>query len=188
MSISIDTKKEITIKGLTGHLMTVCKHRHEVFKNCVKAGIPVQGLLHDLSKFSPMEFMLGVMYYQGYRSPNEGERERYGYSYAWMHHKGRNRHHFEYWNDYRPQVGTLEAVSMPNKYIVEMFCDRVAASKVYNKEKYKDSDPLEYYTRPRKGTRLIHPDTQRKLEFLLKMLATEGEDNTFEYIRSRKKK
>lgn len=187
MSNSYQYLNKFTLKGLTGHLMTITKHRHEVLKNCIKAGIPIQGLLHDLSKLSPLELMLGAMYYQGFRSPNEGEREIFGYSFAWMHHKGRNRHHFEYWNDYKPGVGKLEAVPMPNKYIVEMFCDRVAASKVYNKEKYKDSDPLEYFMRPRKGTRLIHPDTQRKLEYLLKMLAREGEDKTFEYIRSRKK-
>lgn len=186
MKITNHTKQLLTFSGFTGHLMTVCKHRHEVLKNCIKAGIPLQGILHDLSKFSPLEFMLGITFYQGFRSPNEGERDKYGYSYAWMHHKGRNRHHYEYWNDYSKKAGKLVAVRMPNKYIVEMFCDRVAASKVYNKEKYKDSDPLDYFMKPGASERLIHAETQRQLVFLLKMLANDGEEKTFAYIRSRK--
>jgi hypothetical protein len=88
------------IKNLKGHIRTINRHRLEVMKNCFKSGIFWQGLTHDLSKFSPEEFFVGVSHYQGTRSPNEGEREDYGYSKAWMHHKGRNKHHFEYWTDY----------------------------------------------------------------------------------------
>ena len=131
--------------------MTILRHRHEVFKNCKRAGIPLQGICHDLSKFSPEEFIPGIIYYQGFRSPNEGERDLFGYSRAWMHHKGRNKHHFEYWNDYSPKTGRVEATPMPNRYIVEMFCDRVAASKVYNGAKYHDGMPLEYFVRPQIG-------------------------------------
>ena len=80
-----------------GHLHTINSHRHKVIANCFRAGIPWRGLMHDLSKYSPTEFFNGVKYYQGMRSPNEAEREDIGYSRAWMHHKGRNRHHFEYW-------------------------------------------------------------------------------------------
>lgn len=87
-------------KNFRGHLRTVNQHRKMVLKHCIKAGIPIRGLLHDLSKYSPTEFIPGVLYFQGNRSPNEKEREISGYSKAWMHHKGRNRHHFEYWTDY----------------------------------------------------------------------------------------
>ena len=75
-----------------------------VLKHCIKAGIFWRGLLHDLSKYSPSEFLAGVKYFQGNRSPNEMERELFGYSSAWLHHKGRNRHHFEYWNDCIPAL------------------------------------------------------------------------------------
>ena len=165
-----------------GHFMTVVRHRHMVLLHCLKAGIPYQGLVHDLSKFSPSEFLYGVLYYQGTRSPNEGEREAYGYSKAWMHHKGRNRHHFEYWTDYNSKTRRLEPVKMPVRYVKEMFCDRVAAGKIYNGERYTDSDPLEYY-RKAKGVRVIHPDTAKLIEMLLIMLALHGEDYTFRYIR-----
>ena len=83
-----------------GHLKTITKHRHEVIRNCFKAGIGFQGLFHDLSKYSPAEFLIGAKYYMGYKSPNDAERMEKGYSTAWMHHQGRNRHHFEYWHDY----------------------------------------------------------------------------------------
>ena len=131
------------------HFVTITRHRHKVIAHCAKSGILWQGLRHDLSKYSPTEFIPGARFYQGTRSPNERERELYGASLAWMHHKGRNRHHYEYWNDYNPKTKQIENVKMPVKFVVEMFCDRVAASKIYNGEAYKDSDPFEYFCRIR---------------------------------------
>lgn len=170
-----------------GHLSTINRHRHQVIKNSFRAGILWQGLRHDLSKYSPTEFFKGVQYYQGTRSPNEGEREDYGFSYAWMHHKGRNKHHFEYWTDYNKETRVMEPVRMPVRYVIEMFCDRVAASKIYMKDKYNDGSALAYYDRA-KGKRKIHPDTAREIEFLLTMLKEKGEKETFAYIRSIDKK
>ncbi len=168
------------------HFKTITKHRHQVIRNCWYAGIFFQGLFHDLSKYSLTEFIPGAMFYQGSRSPNEGERQRYGFSTAWMHHKGRNRHHFDYWTDYDRVTKKLSPVKMPLKYVKEMFCDRVAASKVYMGEKYTDSSALEYFMRA-KGRRMIHPETSDLLEKLLVMLSEQGEERTFAYIRSLKK-
>lgn len=170
------------VKNFKGHFMTITKHRHEVMKNCFKSGILVQGLLHDLSKYSPAEFIVGVSHFQGDRSPNEGEREDYGYSKAWMHHKGRNKHHFEYWTDYDSVTKKLSPVRMPKKYVIEMFCDRVAASKVYLGENYNDSAPLNYYLNG-KPRRLIHEQTAKEIEHLLVMLEEKGEEATFKHIR-----
>lgn len=166
------------------HFLTITHHRHKVIANCFRAGIPIRGLLHDLSKYSPTEFIPGAKYFQGHRSPNEGEREDYGYSKAWMHHKGRNRHHFEYWTDYHPKTKMLSGVKMPRKYLIEMFCDRVAASKIYNKDNYTDSKPLEYFmnAKARRAT-VIHPETSDEIEFLLRMLEEKGEKETFRFIR-----
>lgn len=164
------------------HYKTITKHRHEVIKHCFKAGIPLQGLRHDLSKYTPTEFIPGARYYFGDKSPNEGERRDKGYSCAWMHHKGRNRHHFEYWTDYNPDTKVPEPVKMPLKYVAEMFCDRVAASKIYNPESYDDSFPLAYFEKA-KGRRVIHPETSELIENLLTMLKEKGEDETFSYIR-----
>ena len=164
------------------HFITITKHRHVVIKHCRKAGILWQGLRHDLSKYTPTEFIPGAKYYTGTRSPNEGERELYGYSLAWIHHKGRNKHHFEYWTDYSPVSKVVEPVKMPMKYVAEMFCDRVAAGKIYNGDKYTDKSPIEYFMRA-KGRRVIHPETSDLLESLLTMLAEKGEDYTFNHIR-----
>lgn len=168
------------------HFKTITRHRHEVMKNCFRAGIPLQGLLHDLSKYSYEEFSLGVKYYQGTRSPHEGERDSYGYSLAWMHHKGRNKHHFEYWTDYDPVTRVMSPVKMPLRYVKEMFCDRVAASKIYMKDDYNDGSALAYFMRG-KNTRMIHPETSELIEKLLTMLKDKGERKTFTYVRRLRK-
>ncbi len=164
------------------HFHTITKHRHRVISHCFRAGIGFQGLFHDLSKYTPTEFIPGAKYYLGTRSPNEAEREKFGFSKAWMHHKGRNRHHFEYWVDIDPATKRYAAVKMPLKYVIEMFCDRVAASKIYLKDQYTDSHPLDYFHRG-KITRDIHPETSAFLEMLLAMLKEQGEKQTFRYIK-----
>jgi hypothetical protein len=152
-------------------------------KHCFRVGLYKQGLLHDLSKYSWSEFWPGVKYYQGYRSPNNAQREAEGVSTAWLHHKGRNKHHYEYWIDYTGnEDAVIEGMRMPVKYVVEMFCDRVAASKTYNKEKYTDADALNYYLKGR-GRHMLHPETDKLLYQLLVMLKEKGEDETFSYIR-----
>lgn len=172
----------MSFKGAVGHFKTITRHRHEVAKNCARAGILRQGLRHDLSKYSPTEFLPGARFYVGTRSPNELEREEYGYSPAWMHHKGRNKHHFEYWTDYNPRTKKVEPVKMPLRYVIEMVCDRIAASKIYQGENYTDRHPLDYFMRA-KPNRVIHKDTSDLTEKLLTLLAQHGEEVTFTCIR-----
>ena len=167
------------------HFKTITKHKLLVMHYCFRAGMYKQGLLHDMSKYSPTEFLVGCRYYQGTRSPNNAEREATGYSKAWLHHKGRNKHHYEYWIDYSVDPGEgIVGQKMPTKYVIEMFMDRVAASKTYQGSNYTDSQPLEYYEKgAAKLGKMIHPETAALLHFLLKMLAEEGEEKTFQYIR-----
>lgn len=164
------------------HFKTITRHRHLVMLNCFRAGIPIQGLAHDLSKYSPSEFLVGIKYFQGNRSPNVAERAEKGYSAAWMHHKGRNKHHYEYWFDNDDSSLTIQPVEMPLRYVVEMFCDRVSASKIYKKEQYKDSTSLEYFDSHDYRVSM-HPNTRALLRELLVMLAEKGEAKTFRYIR-----
>ena len=167
-----------------GHLKTITAHKMRVMKYCFRVGLYRQGLLHDLSKYGPTEFLVGAKYYRGDRSPNEGERRDKGYSEAWLHHKGRNKHHLEYWIDYSPELGYhMGGMEMPVNYVVEMFCDRVAACQIYQKEKYTHASPWEYYARSR-DRNLIHPNTAALLERMLIMLRDEGEEKTLAYIRS----
>ena len=167
------------------HFKTVTHHKLVVMGNGFRVGLYRQGLAHDLSKYSPTEFRVGVEFYQGDRSPNTEERRVRGYSTAWLHHKGRNKHHYEYWID---MVGNrdarFEGKSMPTRYVVEMFCDRVAASKVYQGPKYTDRSALEYFQLEQTaGELLMHEDTKRLLTRLLTLLADEGEEVAFKTIR-----
>ncbi len=166
-----------------GHLHTINKHHRLVRKYCFKIGLYRQGLFHDMSKYSPTEFLAGSKYYLGYKSPNFAERNDIGYSTAWMHHKGRNKHHFEYWTDYISEGGgKMAGVRMPDRYVAEMICDRMAASRTYNKDKYTTAAPFEYFENS-KDRQLMHPDTERLVYGLLLMVKEQGEDATLSYIK-----
>ena len=164
------------------HFSTITRHRHAVIRHCFKVGIGFQGLFHDLSKYSPTEFIPGAKYYQGTRSPNEQERELYGYSRAWLHHMGRNKHHYEYWRDVDPKIKRYMPVKMPTRYLAEMFCDRVAASKIYKGKNYTDDESLKYFLRGNAKT-TMHPETAAELEAWLTLLAEQGEDIAFAAVR-----
>ena len=173
------------LRNAWGHFCTITYHKWLVCKGCFHIGLYRQGLLHDLSKYSPTEFSAGVKYFTGTRSPNDLQRRTEGYSAAWLHHKGRNRHHFEYWNDYTTdgdREHPVRPVVMPKRYVAEMFCDRVAASKVYHRDDYTDRSPLEYFENGRSSV-LMHPETAALLHSMLKVLAEEGEQAAYRYIR-----
>lgn len=173
---------KITWKKTWGHLKTITHHRLLVMEGCFRVGLIRQGLTHDLSKYSPTEFWEGARYYQGNRSPNAAEREEKGYSEAWMHHKGRNRHHYEYWTDMNRETRCYESVPMPKRYLAEMVMDRIAACKTYEGKAYTPASALNYFEKSRERE-LMHPKTRQELEALLRMLRDKGERETFRYIR-----
>ena len=129
---------KIYFKNAVLHTALVLRHKHRVFIHTLKCGIPHLGLIHDLSKFSPTEFFESIKYYQGNRSPIGVCRRTTGRSLAWLHHKGRNKHHIEYWFD--PECATQPL--MPYKYAVECVCDKLAATKIYAKGDYNEGLPL----------------------------------------------
>ena len=165
------------------HFITITAHRMRVMQGCFRVGLYWQGLTHDLSKYSPTEFWRGAKYYQGNRSPNAEEREEKGYSEAWMHHKGRNRHHYEYWSDLNTKTRRYTPVQMPRRYLVEMVMDRRAACKTYQGKGYCRGSELEYLERSKEHLEM-HPETLRQLEYILTMLKEKGEKPTFRYIRN----
>lgn len=169
------------MKGFFGHLKTVLKHKSIVCGFCFKCGLYRQGLTHDLSKLSPAEFIPGVRYFSGKRSPNEQERTEKGYSAAWLHHKGRNRHHWEYWTDYKKGAGIIP-VKMPLRYTAEMCCDRIAACRVYHGKEYRQGDALEYFISSN-APKLMHFETSEKLKEWLTLVRDRGENETFKIIK-----
>ena len=164
------------------HFVPITRHRGLVRQGCFRVGLYWQGLTHDLSKYSPTEFRVGVKYFQGDKSPNGAERNDKGFSEAWMHHKGRNKHHYEYWTDMSPVTRNYDAVPMPRKYLVEMVMDRRAACMVYQGEKYTDGSALEYFLKSRERA-LMHPQTRQELEYILTMLRNRGEAEVFRYLK-----
>lgn len=129
------------IKSFFGHLSVVMRHKWRVFINCARCGLPWRGFVHDTSKFSPEEFFESVRYFQGNRSPIGVCRKETGLSYAWLHHKGRNKHHIEYWTDAECGVQPL----MPYKYAVECVCDKLAATRTYAGKNYDSGMPLAHW-------------------------------------------
>lgn len=158
------------------HFKTITKHKWYVMKYCFKCGLYKRGLLHDLSKYGITEFASSARNFQGNRSPIEAEKDKYGYSIAWQHHKGHNPHHWEYWID---NVGTYKntPIKIPYEYVIEMLCDWLGAGIVYSKQKVDNNkpykEPLEYYN-ARKSERIFHPDTQKVIEYFLNVIASDG--------------
>ena len=172
----------LSMHKVRGHLKTINQHKAKVTQLCFRCHLYKQGILHDLSKYTWTELKTGFTYFQGFRSPIDAQKEDIGYSLSWLHHKGRNKHHYEYWIDYGTHGAVLEGMKMPVNYVVEMFLDRIAASKVYRGTAYTDRDPLDYFLGG-KGQYLMHEETEALLEKLLIMLAKQGEEKTFLYIR-----
>ena len=164
------------------HFKTVCKHKWVVFKECRACGITYQGIVHDLSKFSPIEFSSSAKHFQGNRSPIEVEKECQGYSLAWQHHMGHNPHHWEYWIDFAFD-GSIIANKMPYKYVVEMICDWVGAGMVYSGEKWTQEEPMNYYYKVRNG-RHFHPDTEELILTFLSAIKEGGLEQFHKAARS----
>ena len=154
------------------HFKTVCKHKYFVFKECVACVIWWKGIIHDFSKFGFTEFISSAKHFQGNRSPIEAEKEEIGYSKAWLHHKGHNKHHWEYWTDFSDD-GSIIANEIPYKYVVEMVCDWIGAGKAYSKDKWTQADPINYFNAHRKG-RYFHPNTEKLLITLQECIRDNG--------------
>lgn len=182
----MENNKELNIvTKIWKHFCLVNRHRWYVFKLSIKAGIPFRGLVHDLSKFSPTEFCESVKYYNGVRSPLHVCREINGYSMSWLHHKGRNKHHFEYWEDM--DKNERIRVFMPYKYIVEAVCDKIAAGMAYCGKKWTQKEPFEYWTNIEKpGPVVKHPGSVKFMDIVLKKIYDEGLDEGLnpKYLKS----
>lgn len=159
------------------HFILVSKHKWLVFKFSLKAGIPIRGLLHDLSKFTPVEFFESIKYYNGKRSPLPAAREDIGYSKAWLHHKSRNKHHFEYWEDISKQERI--GVYPPYKYLVEAICDKLSAGIIYGGKNWTKEEPYKYWITKEKNTPIArHPGTVDFVETVFKKVADVGINET----------
>ncbi|MBR7116925.1 MAG: catalase [Clostridia bacterium] len=159
------------------HIALVIRHKNKVFWHCLKCGIVWRGIVHDLSKFSPTELFESAKYFTGYRSPIGVCREKNGVSHAWLHHKGRNKHHIEYWLDGDCDVTPL----MPYVYAVECVCDKLAATKTYAGKNYTEDLALKHWLKH--GNKVDgNPKTMLFIETVFRDLEAHGE----KYILNKK--
>lgn len=165
-----------------GHLKTITKHKLLVQSLCFKCGLYKQGILHDLSKYSFTEFIPGVKNYVGYKSPISVEKEEKGYSLAWLHHKGRNKHHWEYWTDRLTKDTKLTNIEMPFNYIIESTLDKIAASKVYKKQEYTEDYPYNFFKASFEFS-VMNIETARQILSLLDYLRLNGEKKALKYYK-----
>lgn len=156
------------IQKFFGHLLTIVKHKYWVFHYSLKCGIPWLGLIHDSSKFSPVEFFESVKYFTGCGSPINAAKADKGYSKAWFHHRGRNKHHYEYWVDWLDLGGI--PVKMPYKYAIEMICDYLAAARTYTKKEFSYKSELAWWE-SREERAKMHEDTKRLVTIIFRDLS-----------------
>ena len=165
------------------HFIVITRHRHKVMRYCFRCGLYRQGLLHDLSKYGFKEFWLGAKYYVGTKSPHYKERLAKGYSEGWMHHKGRNMHHGEYWVDVDPVTKVYAPVKMPDCYLAESLCDRIAASENYNRQNFDRKMVLDYYLNTSLKHEPLHEESKKKLQELIELYVEKGKKAVFKYIK-----
>ena len=156
---------KITIKNTFRHFGKILKHKYWVFYYCCKAGIPWRGIKHDMSKFSPIEFWESVRYYQGTRSPIDACKEAKGYSKAWLHHKGRNRHHYEFFIDNLDNGGT--ALQMPFEDALELICDYLGAARAYLGKEFSFQKEWEWWLNKSNKSLFMHPHTKAFISLTL---------------------
>lgn len=157
---------------LRNHLKTIRKHRKYVRQYCFAAGLHWQGIVHDLSKYSPIEFFESARYYTGSISPINVCKAEVGYSLGWFHHRGRNKHHWEYWVDNFEKGMT--AALMPYKYALEMVCDFLGAGKAYQKEHFSYEQEYGWWCEKRKVA-IIHPAITMFVEGILSQCYASGD-------------
>lgn len=165
------------------HLKTILIHKYWVFYFARKIGIGWQGFWHDMSKLSPTEFFESVKYYTGTRSPIDACKEDKGYSMAWLHHKGRNPSHYEYWQDNFDKGGM--PLCMPDKYVKEMFCDYLAADKAYNKNKFTFELEYKWWKKKIENPIAMHPNQKRVIDSMMLFLYTVYKDKDVKDLSKR---
>lgn len=168
-------REKVKLKNAIKHFCLITHHRILVFKLCCKVGVPWRGFVHDLSKYSPTEFIEGAKYYAGDHSPITEAKKDKGYSEAWLHHKGRNKHHFEYWTDHKaPDVNPV----IPYPYAAEMICDKIAASIIYQGKNWTKEFELSYWNEREKDKVEMNPKIRDFVTAVMTEVAESGIDKT----------
>ena len=141
------------------YFLYILDHKLNVFIECWKEGLYLQGIIHDMSKFSPKEFF---PYAKKFYSNKKDEFTELQWQYAWLHHQHKNKHHWNYWV---VNQNTREALPMPKKYIIEMLCDWRSFSRKWGRL-IKDTNHLTNKMMASEGL-ILHPKTRQELEGII---------------------
>ena len=166
---------ESTLKQAYIHIKTYITHKKWVMYYCSLCGLYTQGIMHDLSKLSPTELFESIKYTTGTDSPINKCKAINGYSEAWLHHKGRNKHHYEYWTDNYDKGTTT--IKMPYNYMLEMICDYLAAGRAYGGKSFSMKSEYNWWQQRRKIA-CMHPDTKRAVDIIFNRMLVDGIENT----------
>lgn len=163
------------MKRYLNYLSYVLQHKWFVFLQCCKFGIPWLGILHDLSKFLPSEFIPYARYFHNPDGSPRQIRDNTGYykptdtgdtafDFAWLLHQKRNRHHWQWW--VLPEdEGKTKVLPMPQKYRLEMLADWSGAGRAQGVP-----DIATWYAK-NKNKMTLHPTTREWIETTLRSLA-----------------
>ena len=155
------------------YLKSQMRHKWFVFVECCRLGIPHLGIIHDLSKFLPSEWLGYARYFYGNYLPLaeipgdwkyrvwSKEDVAAQFDVAWLHHQHRNKHHWQRWLltlDSARSDGKLIALPMPPRYRREMLADWRGAGRAYG-----NPDTKGWYFANREQMTL-HPETRAWIE------------------------
>ena len=158
-------KPKLTWHNILGHWKTIRTHRKWVRYYCNLAGIRWRGLKHDLSKYSPTEFFESARYWTGTSSPINEAKKQQGYSRAWLHHRGRNPHHWAYWADNFSEGFVV--YPMPCNDFVELVCDFLAAGRAYSGDMFSYSNERLWWLHERDyGSRAMNEKNKKMLDII----------------------
>lgn len=162
------------------YLNYVLRHKWHVFLWCCRYGIPIAGIVHDLSKLTPSEWFPYVDKFYGGKWPERHYGDVRGalgdkytqpwvdarFDEAWNHHQKRNPHHWQYWI-LLEDSGAVKPLNMPLRYRKEMLADWRGASIAIN-----GKDNTREWYRANRDKMQLHPDTRAWVEWQLGWLAT----------------
>ena len=161
------------------YLNYVIKHKWFVLMASIKIRSSIyRAIVHDLSKFLPSEWFPYVEYFYGrehksyndfssaikyefdcWKISKEGIEE--SFSYAWLYHQHRNKHHWQYWL-LKEDSGKLILLEMPKKYVLEMIADWMGAGRAI-----KGKWEVKEWFYSNKGNILLHPNTKEYVESII---------------------
>ena len=162
------------------YFISLLRHKWFVFLESCKLGIPLLGIVHDISKFLPDEFIP----YSRYNFAGENDKEtQVDFDLAWLKHQKRNKHHWQYWlllndsgkiyyaeDDNVPcSLKQVEPLPMPERYVREMVADWRGAGRAYG-----NPDTKAWFI-SNKDRIVLHPATEVKVWSLLYKQESESE-------------